>query len=60
HESIADNGTSLIVRSQHKIARINRAIGATYQSDGQYVIDCRLVQSLPTVTFIIAGQAIRV
>ncbi|CAG2114587.1 unnamed protein product [Medioppia subpectinata] len=48
--AIANTGTLLIVGPQHKIARINRAIGATYQTDGQYVMDCRLVMPLPTVT----------
>jgi len=56
-EAIADTGTSLLTGPEEVIEKLNEEIGASKNPmNGQYMIDCKTVHKLPTVTFNIGGQ----
>lgn len=56
-EAIADTGTSLIVGPPDVVEKLNRAIGATKNPQiGQYMVDCKNIDQMPTVVFNIGGK----
>jgi len=56
-DAIADSGTSLIVGPTSVVDRLNQAIGARQNPmNGQYMIDCKSIQKLPTIVFNFGGK----
>ncbi|ALC37958.1 CG33128, partial [Drosophila busckii] len=53
-QAIADSGTSLLAVPNGAFALLNRIIGATL-FDGDYLVDCSTVGSLPVLSFNIGG-----
>ncbi|XP_069059186.1 pepsin A-like, partial [Pleurodeles waltl] len=55
-QAIVDTGTSLIAGSSTGIANIQSAIGAYQDSNGEYVVSCNSISSLPDIVFNINGN----
>ena len=55
---IVDTGTSLMVGPPSEAKAINEAIGGTelLPGQGQYVVDCATIPSLPDLTLTINGK----
>ncbi|XP_040176725.1 pepsin A-like [Rana temporaria] len=53
--AIVDTGTSLLAGPSTPIANIQYYIGASQDSNGQYVINCNNISNMPTVVFTING-----
>ncbi|KAG8513859.1 Cathepsin D [Galemys pyrenaicus] len=55
-EAIVDTGTSLVVGPVAEVSELQKAIGALPLIQGEYMIPCEKVSSLPAVTLKIGGQ----
>jgi len=54
--AIIDSGTSLITGPSKEIRKLAKSVGAKRLPTGQYVVDCGKVDSIPDVSFTIAGE----
>ncbi|XP_048353830.1 gastricsin-like [Sphaerodactylus townsendi] len=56
-QAIVDTGTSLLTAPQQVFGELMQSIGAQQDSNGQYVVSCSNIQSMPTITFVIGGSS---
>ncbi|CAO2584705.1 Pepsin A-5 [Lemmus lemmus] len=54
-QGIMDTGTSLLTGPQNSILNIQNLIGAKASSDGEYVLKCDTINTLPDIVFTING-----
>ncbi|KAJ5326621.1 Peptidase A1 [Penicillium brevicompactum] len=57
---ILDTGTSLIALPSTMAELLNKEIGATKSWNGQYTVDCAKRDSLPDLTFTLAGHPFKI
>ncbi|KAH0508146.1 Cathepsin D [Microtus ochrogaster] len=55
-EAIVDTGTSLLVGPVEEVRELQKAIGAVPLIQGEYMIPCEKVSSLPSVTLKLGGK----
>ncbi|KAI5243560.1 Gastricsin [Manis pentadactyla] len=55
-QAIVDTGTFPLAVPQQYMSSFLEATGAQQAQNGDYVVNCNYVQSLPTITFIISGS----
>jgi len=54
--AIVDSGTSLLAGPSEEIKRINNAIGATPIINGESMVDCNSLKSMPDVEIVLTGK----
>ncbi|XP_042528504.1 cathepsin D [Dipodomys spectabilis] len=55
-EAIVDTGTSLLVGPVEEVKALQKAIGAVPLIQGEYIVPCEKVSSLPSVTLNLGGK----
>ena len=55
-QAVADTRTSLIVGPTAAVDILQVAIGGKKSFNGQYIVDCKTLPSLPSITFVIGGK----
>ncbi|KAG7272112.1 hypothetical protein CRUP_008292, partial [Coryphaenoides rupestris] len=55
-QAIVDTGTSLMVGPRDEVQALHQAIGALPLILGEYMIDCKKIPTLPTISFSIGGK----
>ncbi|XP_053103188.1 gastricsin-like [Hemicordylus capensis] len=56
-QAIVDTGTSLLTAPQQVFGELMQYIGAQEDSNGQYVVSCNNIESMPTISFVINGNS---
>ncbi|KYO34227.1 gastricsin [Alligator mississippiensis] len=57
-QGIVDTGTSLLTAPGDVYSNLLESIGAEEDSNGQYVVSCDSIDSLPTISFVIGGTSL--
>ncbi|KAM6218433.1 pepsin B [Rhynchocyon petersi] len=55
-QAIVDTGTFLLAVPQQYMSSFLQATGAQQAQNGDFVVNCNYVQSMPTITFVISGS----